>query len=104
MVIVTPAEVEKMLAATEGWQEFLCLSILAYLGPRRSSASRLRWRDVDLVEGTIRFREKDNKVSVKPMPYELLEILRAACESNEVDLPRRRLRDPEPSAGERATR
>jgi integrase len=84
VVIVTPAEVEKMLAATDGWQEFLCLSVLAYLGPRRNSASRLRWRDVDLVEGTIRFREKGSKVSVKPMPYELLEILRAACESAEV--------------------
>src|SRR6266508_4857171 len=50
VVIVTPTEVEKMLAATNGWQEFLCLSVLAYLGPRRNSASRLRWRDVDLVE------------------------------------------------------
>jgi integrase len=84
VVIVTPAEVEKMLAATRDWQEFLCLSILAYLGPRRNSASRLRWRDVDLVEGTIRFREKGSKVSVKPMPNELLEILRAAVESNDV--------------------
>ncbi len=84
MVIVTPTDVERMLAATEGWQEFLCLSVLAYLGPRRDSASRLRWRDVDLVEGTLRFREKGNKVAVKPMPYDLLAILRAACESNEV--------------------
>jgi integrase/recombinase XerD len=84
VVIVTPAEVEKMLGATQGWQEFLCLSILAYLGARRGSASRLRWRDVDLVEGTVRLREKGGKVSVKPMPWELLEILRAAVESNEV--------------------
>ena len=36
------------------------------------------------MEGTIRFREKGGKVSVKPMPFELLEILRAAVESNEV--------------------
>src|SRR5215213_4913527 len=41
VVILTPADVEKVLAATEGWQEFLCLSVLAYLGPRRDSLSRL---------------------------------------------------------------
>ncbi len=35
VVTVTRAEVEKMLAATEGWQEFLCLSVLAYTGVRR---------------------------------------------------------------------
>jgi integrase/recombinase XerD len=84
VVIVTPGDVERMLAATNGWQEFLCLSVLAYLGPRRDTASKLRWRDVDLSEGTIRFKEKGGKVSVKPMPYELLAILRAACESAEV--------------------
>jgi integrase len=84
VVIVTPADVERMLAATQDWQEFLCLSVLAYLGPRRDSVSRLRWRDVDLVEGTIRFRQKGNKVSVKPMPNELRAILRAAMESMEV--------------------
>ena len=55
--------------------------MLAYTGVRRDSASRLRWRDVDLVEGTIAFREKGGKVSVKPMPDELLAILRAAMES-----------------------
>jgi integrase len=84
VVIVTPADVERMLAATADWQEFLCLSVIAYLGPRRDSVSRLRWRDVDLAEGTIRFREKGNKVSVKPMPNELRAILRAAMESAEV--------------------
>ena len=81
VVTVTPADVERMLLACEGWQEFLCLAVLAYLGPRRSAASRLRWRDVDLVEGTIGFREKGGKFTVKPMPFELLEILRGACES-----------------------
>ncbi|MCA1702611.1 MAG: tyrosine-type recombinase/integrase [Actinobacteria bacterium] len=84
VVTVTQAEVEKMLAAAKGWQEFLCIAVLVYLGPRRDSASRLRWRDVDLVEGTIKFREKGSKVAVKPMPYDLLAILRAACESSEV--------------------
>jgi integrase len=84
VVIVTPRDVQRMLAATDGWQEFLCVSILAYLGPRRDSASRLRWRDVDLDEGTIRFKEKGSKVDVKPMPHELHAILRAAFESGAV--------------------
>jgi hypothetical protein len=70
-----------MLAATEDWQEFLRLSVLAYLGPRRDSVSRLRWRDVDLAEGTIRFLEKRSKVAVKPMPNELGAILREGMES-----------------------
>ena len=48
VVIVTPDDVERMFAARENWQEFLCLSVLAYVGARRSAASRLRWRDVDL--------------------------------------------------------
>jgi integrase len=84
VVIVTPADVEKMFAAACDWQEFLCLAVLAYLGPRRNAASGLRWRDVDLVEGALRFREKGSKVVDVPMPYELLEILRAACESTDV--------------------
>jgi integrase len=84
VVIVTPADVEKMLVGCIDWQEFLCLSVLAYLGPRRDSVSRLRWRDVDLIDGTIRFREKGNKISIKPMPNELREILRAAMESAQV--------------------
>jgi len=74
-----------LLRASEDWQEFLCLSVLAYLGPRRDSVSRLRWRDVDLAEGTVRFREKGGKVSVKPVPEELRAILRAAVESMEVN-------------------
>ncbi len=84
VVTVTSAEVERMLLACESWQEFLCLAVLAYLGPRRGAASRLRWRDVDLVAGTLGFREKGRKFTVKPMPFELLEILRTACESTEV--------------------
>lgn len=84
VVTVTRAEVEKMFAATEGWQEFLCLTLLAYTGVRRDSAARLRWRDVDLTEGLISFREKGGKQSVKPMAWELLSILRAAVDSGEV--------------------
>jgi integrase len=84
VVIVTRSDVERMLRASEDWQELLCMSVLAYVGARRDSASRLRWRDVDLDEGTIRFREKGGKVSVKPVPDELLGILRAAHASGQV--------------------
>lgn len=38
VVSVTPGEVEKMPGACRNWQEFLCLSVLAYLGVRRGSA------------------------------------------------------------------
>jgi integrase len=73
-----------MLGACVDWQEFLCLSVLAYTGVRRDSASRVRWRDVDLVDGTIRFHEKGSKVAIKPIPNELREILLAAVESAEI--------------------
>jgi integrase len=84
VVIVTPANVEAIFAAADTWQEFLCVSVLAYTGARRNAASRLRWRDVDLVEGRMRLREKGGKVADVPMPYELLTILRAAVESEAV--------------------
>jgi integrase len=84
VVIVTAADVERILSAAETWQEFLCVSVLAYTGARRNAASRLRWRDVDLVEGRMRLREKGGKVADLPMPYELLTILRAAVESEAV--------------------
>ena len=57
----------------------------SHTGIRRSSASRLRWRDVDLDAGTIRVLEKGNKTSIKPISNELVEILNAACESGNVD-------------------
>jgi integrase len=84
VVIVTAANVEAIFAAADTWQEFLCVSVLAYTGARRNAASRLRWRDVDLVEGRMRLREKGGKVADVPMPYELLTILRAAVESEAV--------------------
>ena len=56
---------------------------LAYTGSARDSqvafagATSISCRDNPV-------REKGGKVAVKPMPYELLEILRAAAESDEV--------------------
>jgi site-specific recombinase XerD len=85
VVTVTRAEVERMLAAANGWQKFLCLSVLAYMGARRDSASRLRGKDVDPEAGTIRFlEEKGGKYAEKPMPYDLVAILQAAHDSDEV--------------------
>jgi integrase len=84
VVIVTRADVERMLQACETLQEFLCISVLAYTGARRASASRLRWQDVDLAEGTVRLKEKGNKVAVKPLADDLLEILRAVSKSGDV--------------------
>jgi integrase/recombinase XerD len=84
VVITTRSDVERMLGVVEDWQEALCLSVLLYMGVRRNASSRVRWRDVDLTEGTIRVREKGNKYSTNPMPHELLALLLAAVESGDV--------------------
>lgn len=75
---VSGADVRRLFDACETWQELLCLSTLAYLGPRRRAASDLRWRDLDLDGGTIRFREKGGKIIVKPLPVEYERLLRLA--------------------------
>jgi integrase len=73
-----------MFFACQDWQEFLTIAVLAYLGPRRRAAAQLRQRDVDLKCGTVRFQEKGGKVVVKPIPDELIAILRAAWKSSDV--------------------
>jgi integrase len=75
---VTGADVRRLFDACETLHELVCLSTLAYLGPRRRAASALRWRDVDLERERIRFREKGGKVITKPIPREYAAILRAA--------------------------
>ena len=70
---VSGADVRRLFDACETWTELLCLSTLAYLGPRRKAASNLRRRDVDLDRGTMRFREKGQKVITKPIPEEFAE-------------------------------
>jgi integrase len=75
---VTGADVRKLFDACTGWDELVCLSTLAYLGPRRKAAAILRWRDVDLERGRVRFREKGGKVIHKPLPREYAAILCAA--------------------------
>ena len=85
VVTVTAADVRKLFDMCETWGELLCLSTLAYLGPRRGAVSKLRWSDVDLERGTIRFREKGGKAIRKPMPVEFAGVLRAAMLSGEVE-------------------
>ncbi len=88
VVIVTSLDVERMFAAVETWQELLCLSVLAYTGIRRASAAGLRWREVDLASGTIRVREKGNKVSTKPVSTThpgALESLQALMSHSRID-------------------
>jgi integrase/recombinase XerD len=46
--------------------------------------ARLRWRDVDLERGTMKFREKGGKAITKPIPDEFAALLRAAVASREV--------------------
>jgi len=84
VVIVTSDDVGRMFTACQTWQEFLCLSVLAYVGARRSAASRLRWRDVDLSFGAVRLHEKGGKVVDVTIPDELAHILHEACESGDV--------------------
>jgi integrase len=75
VVTVSTEDVLRMFDACESWTEALALGIVAYLGPRRNGASRLRWRDVDLVNGTMTFRWKGGGVQTMTMPDELRELV-----------------------------
>jgi integrase len=55
-----------------------------HLGPHRHAACDLRFRDLDLEHGTIRFREKGAKVIVKPLPDEFSILLRRAIEDGAI--------------------
>jgi integrase len=83
-VTLSGAQVRQMFDACESWHELLCLSTLAYLGPRREAASRLRRRDIDLDRGLIRFREKGRKVIDKPIPHEFAHLLREALNAGAI--------------------
>ena len=82
---VSAKEVHQLFEACETWGDLLCLSTLAYLGPRRGAVSKLRWRDVDLENGSIRFREKGGKTIAKPLPDEFAALLRTAVAWGELD-------------------
>lgn len=78
VVTVTSADVRAMLQAARSWNERLCISILAYMGPRRGALAKLRRSDVDFTHGTIRFQEKGGKIIVKPIPDALRSLLEDA--------------------------
>jgi integrase len=78
VVTVSDAEVERLIGACRDWQETLCVLVLAYLGVRRAAASRLRRRDLDLDGGWVRFHEKRGKTIDKPIPLDLVHVLRLA--------------------------
>jgi len=78
VVSLMPGDVVRLLERCQDWQEYLCLSTLAYTGARRGAAARARRGDADLERLTIRFLEKGGKVIIKPIPDEYVAILRAA--------------------------
>jgi integrase/recombinase XerD len=96
VVTVSSADVERMFAACQEWDEILCLTLIAYLGPRRGATAKLRRHHLDLDGGYVRFEEKGSKVIVKPIPHELWAVLREAEEAgvwigpNDYVIPNRR--------------
>jgi integrase len=81
VVTVSGSDVARMLYVCETWQEYLCLTTAIYLGARRKALARVRRRDVDLDNGTIRFVEKGPKIITKPLPDEYMQILAGAAEA-----------------------
>jgi integrase len=81
VVTISGEDVERMFDAAAEWDEVLCLYLIGYLGPRRNAVSTLRRRDVDLERGLARFKEKGGKVITKPIPDELVAIMRVAQEA-----------------------
>jgi integrase len=87
VVSVSTDEVRAMLAACQDWPERLTLAVLAYMGPRRRAASRLRLSDYDRTGRRLRFREKGGKTIWKPVPHELGRTLDAAIAAGVYDAP-----------------
>jgi integrase len=84
VVTLTKEDVQRLFDYCDDWQELLCLSVLAFAGPRRGAAARVRWKDANLLHGTVRFVEKGGKVTTKPIPDRLGLILRAAVDHRDV--------------------
>lgn len=78
VVTISEREANLMIAAAETWQELLCIATALYTGRRRAALNAARRRDVDLDRGTIRFRDKGDKVINQPIPREYAAIIRAA--------------------------
>jgi len=80
VVTISGAEAERLINACSTWQELLCLATALYTGRRRAALNAARRRDVDLARGTVKFRDKGDKVIVQPLPDEYADIIRAADE------------------------
>lgn len=78
VLMLTSADVRKLIEMGETWPERIAINILAYLGPRRHAVSQLRVRDYDELRGRLRFREKGGKIIWKPVPTKLSGLLNAA--------------------------
>lgn len=72
---ISTADVVRLLAECQTWQETLTLYVLAFTGARRHAVSELRWRDVDMERGTLAFFEKGRKRALKPIADELRGVL-----------------------------
>lgn len=83
---VNGADVRLLFDACRTWGDLLCLQRSPYLGPRRGAVSKLRWRDVDLSRGTMRFREKGAKTIAKAIPDDFAGLLHAAVASEDLDI------------------
>lgn len=82
---LSTGDVQKMLAAADGWSEKLALNLLAYTGSRRNAVAQLRRRDYDQEAGEITFVEKGQKTIRKPIPGELRALLDAAIAAGVYD-------------------
>lgn len=78
VITISEEDANKLISACETWQELLCLSTALYTGRRRAALNAALRRDVDLERGTIRFRDKGDKVINQPIPREFAAIVRAA--------------------------
>jgi site-specific recombinase XerD len=74
---ITPDQVDIMLRDCRRWAERIGLHVLAYTAVRRNAASELRWKDVDLDAGKIKFSEKGGKMRTLPIFDELRSVLEA---------------------------
>ena len=71
----------RLAAKADSASAELFVMLAWYAGHRAQSVRRLRWSDLDLVAGTIRWRAENDKIRyehVNPMHSELLAFLRAA--------------------------
>lgn len=80
VVTVSEDDANKLVAACTTYQELLCITTALYTGRRRAALNAARRHDVDLERGTIRFRDKGDKVINQPIPREYAEIVKAADE------------------------